>query len=202
MHFGLLVCLECHRLDRVRTACAYQYCKRCGAKVTVRKNSSLSKTCAFLFSAVLIYIPANILPILTVKNFGQGGADTIFSGIVNLMNGGMFFIAFIVFVASLLIPALKLIGMIFLVFSIKFKIKFSPEQRVISFRFIEWIGRWSMLDIFVIAILVAVVNFGNLANIEAGVGAIAFSSVVVLTMLAAVSFDPRLIWDNVESDND
>ena len=194
---NLLVCPECHQLDRVRN-CPYQHCKRCGARISLRRSNTMIKTWSFLISAILIYFPANFLPIMTVRNLGQGEPDTIMSGVISLANQGMLFIAIVVFLASVLVPILKLVGIGLLLISIHRKVRFSPRQRVLIFRFIEWIGRWSMLDIFVIAVLVAVVNFGKLASVEPGFGAIAFSVVVILTMLAAISFDPRLIWDNAE----
>jgi paraquat-inducible protein A len=105
-------------------------------------------------------------------------------------------IAAVVFVASILVPTFKLVGIAMLLLSVQRRQRLSARQRILVFRFIEWIGRWSMLDIFVIAILVAIVNFGSLARVDAGLGAVAFASVVILTMLAAVTFDPRLIWDS------
>ena len=118
------------------------------------------------------------------------------------MHYGMFPIAAVVFIASIVVPTFKLVGIALLLFSVQRHQPLSARQRIWMYRFIEFIGRWSMLDIFVIAILVAVVNFGRLASVEANLGAIAFASVVILTMLAAVTFDPRLIWDNTESDDD
>lgn len=198
---NLLVCPECHQLDRIRS-CHYQHCKRCGARVSVRRLGTLNKTLAFLVAAVFLYFPANLLPIMTVRNLGQGTPDTIMSGVISLANNGLYGIAAVVFLASIVVPTFKLIGIAGLLFSIKNKVNFSARQRVIIFRFIEWIGRWSMLDIFVIAVLVTVVNFGNLASVEADFGAVAFAGVVVLTMLAANSFDPRFIWDSTESRHD
>ncbi len=124
------------------------------------------------------------------------------AGVIDLVHYGMFPIATVVFVASILVPTFKLVGLALLLLSVQRHQPLSARQRIIMYRFIEFIGRWSMLDIFVIAILVAVVNFGRLASIEANLGAVAFASVVILTMLAAVTFDPRLIWDNTESDDD
>jgi paraquat-inducible protein A len=147
-----------------------------------------------------MYVPANVLPIMTVYSLGKGQPDTIMSGVIELINYGMMPIAIVVFVASILVPTFKLVGLGLLLYSIQRKQPLSARQRTLMYRFIEWIGRWSMLDIFVITILVALVKFGNLATIEAGFGAVAFCSVVVLTMLAAVAFDPRLIWDNAEAD--
>ena len=149
-----------------------------------------------LITAALLYLPANLLPIMTVSTFGSGSPDTIMSGVVTLAKHGMLPIAAVVFVASILVPTFKLVGIAMLLLSVQRRQRLSARQRILVFRFIEWIGRWSMLDIFVIAILVAIVNFGSLARVDAGLGAVAFASVVILTMLAAVTFDPRLIWDS------
>lgn len=160
------------------------------------------RTWALLITAAILYIPANVLPIMTVTSLGQGDPSTIMSGVIVLVQHGMIPIAAVVFIASILVPTFKLVGIALLLFSVQRHQPLSARQRIWMYRFIEFIGRWSMLDIFVIAILVAVVNFGRLASIEANLGAVAFASVVILTMLAAVTFDPRLIWDNTESDDD
>jgi len=170
--------------------------------VHARRPNSIMRTWALLITAAILYIPANVLPIMTVTSLGQGDPSTIMSGVIQLVQHGMFPIAAVVFVASILVPTFKLVGIALLLFSVQRHQPLSARQRIIMYRFIEFIGRWSMLDIFVIAILVAVVNFGRLASIEANLGAVAFASVVILTMLAAVTFDPRLIWDNTESDDD
>ena len=200
---GILVCGECHELNRQEDqerAGQAQLCTRCGAHLHARKPDSLRRTWALLLTAMLMYIPANVLPIMTVYSLGKGQPDTIMSGVIELINYGMLPIAIVVFVASILVPTFKLVGIALLLFSVQRKQPLSARQRSLMYRFIEWIGRWSMLDIFVITILVALVKFGNLASIEAGFGAVAFCSVVVLTMLAAVAFDPRLIWDNTQTD--
>lgn len=198
---GLMVCHECHQLNRHQPEHVRQHCTRCGARVHMRRPNSIVRTWALLLSAVLLYLPANLLPIMTVRMLGDGTPDTIMSGVVTLARHGMYPIAAVVFVASILVPTFKLIGIAMLLISVQRHHPMSAHQRLLVFRFIEWIGRWSMLDIFVIAILVAIVNFGSLASVEAGTGAVAFASVVVLTMLAAITFDPRLIWDNTESGN-
>ncbi len=123
------------------------------------------------------------------------------SGVIELVNYGMLPIATVVFVASILVPTFKLVGIGLLLYSVQRHQPMSVRQRILMYRFIEWIGRWSMLDIFVIAILVAMVNFGSLASIKPGLGAAAFACVVILTMLAALTFDPRLIWDNTDPDD-
>jgi paraquat-inducible protein A len=199
---GILICIECHELNRQEPDSDEQVCTRCGALVHARRPNSVMRTWALLITAAILYIPANVLPIMTVSSLGQGDPSTIMSGVIQLVQHGMFPIAAVVFVASILVPTFKLVGIGLLLFSVQRHQPLSARQRIIMYRFIEFIGRWSMLDIFVIAILVAVVNFGRLANIEANLGAVAFSSVVILTMLAAVTFDPRLIWDNTESDDD
>ena len=222
---GILVCGECHELNRqeavtdvqVCTRCGalvharrirqeavtdVQGCTRCGALVHARRPNSLVRTWALLITAAILYIPANMLPIMTVNSLGKGAPSTIMAGVIELVHYGMFPIAAVVFIASILVPTFKLVGIGLLLFSVQRRQPLSARQRIWMYRFIEFIGRWSMLDIFVIAILVAVVNFGRLASIEANLGAVAFASVVILTMIAAVTFDPRLIWDNTESDDD
>ncbi len=199
---GILICCECHELNRQEPDASSQVCTRCGAVVHARRPNSLVRTWALLITAAILYIPANVLPIMTVSTLGQGSPDTIMSGVITLMKHGMLPIAAVVFIASILVPTFKLVGIALLLYSVQRHQPLSARQRILMYRFIEFIGRWSMLDIFVIAILVAVVNFGRIASVEANLGAVAFASVVILTMLAAVTFDPRLIWDNTESDDD
>lgn len=195
---GILICPDCHRLDRLQAAAPAQVCVRCGARLHARRPDSLKRTWALLLTSFILYIPANLLPIMSVNTLGNGQPDTIISGVMTLIRLQMWPIAAVVFIASILVPTFKLIGIGLLLYSIQRHLPMSPRHRIYMYRFIEWIGRWSMLDIFVIAILVALVNFGHLATIEAGYGAVAFACVVVLTMLAALAFDPRLIWDNTE----
>ena len=199
---GIFICGECHELNRQDPDTDEQTCTRCGAVVHARRPDSLMRTWALLLTSAILYIPANLLPIMTVNSLGQGSPSTIMAGVIELVQHGMIPIAAVVFVASILVPTFKLVGIALLLFSVQRHQPLSARQRIIMYRFIEFIGRWSMLDIFVIAILVAVVNFGRIASIEANLGAVAFASVVVLTMLAAVTFDPRLIWDNTESEDD
>ncbi|KPA89983.1 MULTISPECIES: paraquat-inducible protein A [Pseudomonas] len=199
---GILICTECHELNRHEPDTDGQLCTRCGAQVHPRRPNSLMRTWALLLTSAILYIPANMLPIMTVSSLGKGDPDTIMSGVITLVQHGMFPIAAVVFVASILVPTFKLVGIGLLLFSVQRHQPLSARQRIIMYRFIEFIGRWSMLDIFVIAILVAIVNFGRIASVEANLGAVAFASVVILTMLAAITFDPRLIWDNTESDDD
>jgi paraquat-inducible protein A len=199
---GILICAECHELSKQEADVDEQVCTRCGALVHARRPNSVARTWALLITAAILYIPANVLPIMTVSSLGKGDPSTIMSGVIQLVQHGMIPIAAVVFIASIVVPTFKLVGIALLLFSVQRHQPLSARQRIWMYRFIEFIGRWSMLDIFVIAILVALVNFGRLATIEADLGAIAFASVVILTMLAAVTFDPRLIWDNTESDDD
>lgn len=195
---GILICTECHELNKQEADSEEQLCTRCGALIHARRPNSLTRTWALLITAAILYIPANLLPIMTVSSLGQGDPSTIMSGVIQLVQHGMFPIAAVVFIASILVPTFKLVGIGLLLFSVQRHQPLSAQQRIVMYRFIEFIGRWSMLDIFVIAILVALVNFGRLASIEANLGAAAFASVVILTMFAAVTFDPRLIWDNTD----
>jgi paraquat-inducible protein A len=137
---------------------------------------------------------------MTVVSFGKGQSDTILSGIVHLAHGGMMPLAILVFFASVLVPVLKLVGISFLLWSVYRKWQWRPRDRTLLYRIIESVGRWSMIDIFMISILVALVKLGNVATIETGIGAVCFGAVVVITMFASMSFDPRLIWDVVEEE--
>ena len=192
---GLSLCLDCHQVMRSAPKGARLHCQRCGAQVWVRRPHSLARSWALWFTALILYIPANLLPIMTVSSLGHGQPDTILSGVVTLVQLGMWPIALVVFVASIIVPSVKLLGIAMLLVSVQRQWDTSSHSRLSMYRFIEWIGRWSMLDIFVIALLVALVNLGHLATIEAGPGAVAFSGVVILTMFAALAFDPRLIGD-------
>ena len=150
---GILVCAECHELNKQDADTDEQVCTRCGALVHARRPNSLVRTWALLITAAILYIPANMLPIMTINSLGKGAPSTIMSGVVDLVHYGMFPIAAVVFIASILVPTFKLVGIGLLLFSIQRRQPLSARQRIWMYRFIEFIGRWSMLDIFVIAIL-------------------------------------------------
>jgi paraquat-inducible protein A len=150
-------------------------------------------------AACIQYIPANLLPVMTVTSLGRGEPDTILSGVKAMIELGMWPVALLVFFASITVPVLKLIGLIYLMLSVQFRSTWRRRDRTAMFRIIEAVGRWSMVDIFMISILVALVNLGSIARIDPGPGAVAFASVVILTMLASMSFEPRLIWDIQEN---
>ncbi|MBU0993654.1 MAG: paraquat-inducible protein A [Proteobacteria bacterium] len=170
-------------------------CARCGATLHTRKPESLARTWALVISGLILYIPANVYPIMTVTQFGRGTPDTIISGIIALFNNGLWSIGVIIFVASVLIPVLKLVVLVLLLLSVHFRWKWNPRQRTLVYKIVEKIGKWSMLDIFMISILAALVKLGFLLNVTPNRGASAFGAVVVVTMFASMSFDPRLIWD-------
>jgi paraquat-inducible protein A len=151
---------------------------------------------------LICYIPANVLPITTVISMGKKQSDTIMSGVVYFIKTGMWPIALVIFIASVFVPLLKLLILGFLLISVQRESGWRPTDRTRLYRIIEVIGRWSMLDIYVVTILVALVKLGALATIEAGPGAIFFAAVVVITIFAAMSFDPRIIWDKLETSHD
>ncbi len=170
-------------------------CPRCGTSVHRRWPSSVQKTWALLIAAALLYIPSNILPIMRTTNLGYTVEDTIFSGVLHLAEAGDLPIALLIFIASIVIPLAKLIVMAYLLLSVSHLGTREPRQLAIMFRVTEFVGRWSMIDVFVVSILVALVQFGLLANVEPGAALLCFAGVVVLTMLAAETFDSKLIWD-------
>lgn len=176
-------------------------CPRCGARVHRRKVNSIARTWALVIAAVIVYIPANVFPVMVVTSLGKTQADTILSGVFFLIHHGMWPLALIVFAASVVVPLLKLIALAFLLISVQRRSHWRPVDRTRIYRITEAVGRWSMTDIYVVTILVALVHLGELATIEAGPGAVFFGAVVVITIFAAESFDPRLIWDQVEGEN-
>ena len=197
---SLLSCHTCHQVSparRVPTGC-HAVCSRCGTTLHFRKPNSLTRTWALTLTAFILYIPANLLPIMTVISYGEGAPDTILSGVIHLIEAEMYPVAFIVFFASIFVPMVKLIAITFLLISVEKQSHWRPKDRTVMYRVTEVIGRWSMIDIFMIALLAGLVKLGSIATIEPGAGAIAFAGVVIITMFAAMSFDPRLIWDAME----
>jgi paraquat-inducible protein A len=199
---GLISCHSCHLLCRRGDAGAVMNCPRCGTRLHSRKPNSLHRTWALVLAAFIFYIPANVLPITTVISLGKGQSDTIMSGVIYFIHSGMWPIALVIFVASVFVPLLKLFLLSFLLITVQRKSRWRQKDRTRLYRITEVIGRWSMVDIFVVTILVALVNLGALASIQAGPGAVFFCAVVIITMFAAMSFDPRLIWDTEESINE
>lgn len=172
-------------------------CQRCHTTLHHRKPNSIQKTWALLIAAAAFIFPANILPISILFNNGQRIEDTIFSGIAYLIVTDKYGIALVIFVASIVVPVAKIVGLGYILFSIQFKQEILKKQRMFIYFVVKWIGKWSVMDLFVISIMMTLVDRGQILNFTPGFGAVAFGAVVVLTMLATDSFDPRLIWDKV-----
>jgi len=200
---GILACETCHKLivcDTVSEKGAT--CPRCKRAIHVRKKNSLNRTWALLVAALVLYIPANLFPIMTLISFGRESRETILSGIYQLFLSDQWVIAIVVLLASVFVPIFKIAALAFLVISVQMGLTWRPVFRARLYRFVEWIGRWSMIDIFMISVLIALVKLKALATIEAGPGALAFAAVVILTMYASKTFDPRLMWDRLEGEID
>ena len=196
---GLISCHACGLLHRPAGSAHDLVCTRCGAALHTRKPDSLKRTWALLIAAFILIIPANLLPVMISGSLFGSETDTIMSGVVFLWIDGSWPLAIILFIASIAVPFSKLFALTYLLVSVQRRSTLAPAQRTRLYRVLEFVGRWSMIDIYVAALLTALVQFGGLMSIRAGPGAIAFGAVVVLTMFAAESFDPRLIWDPVEA---
>jgi paraquat-inducible protein A len=188
--------IGCDTCGLVSRAYPGMLCTRCGFHLNDRKPGSIERTWAFSIAALVLYIPANTYPVLTVVRIGSGQPSTIFGGVQELIEVGMWPLAALVFFASVAVPVLKLVGLGILLISTHSGTGRALHDRTVLYRIVDAIGRWSMIDIFMESILVALVQFGQLASVYPGPGAIAFAGVVILTMLAAHSFDPRLMWDS------
>lgn len=192
---GLALCHACGRVEPV----TLERCPRCGAHLHLRTPESLQRTLALTFASLLLYFPANLLPILKVESITGAQANTIVGGVIQFWQMGDYPVAIIIFGASVMIPVLKIISLLWLCLAAR--LGQHPLAMTWIYRVTELIGRWSMVDVFVVAILVAVVQLGSVITIHPGPAAVSFASVVVLTMLAAISFDPRLIWDAAAQDS-
>jgi paraquat-inducible protein A len=195
VYLGLYSCHICGVLRKPVPDSRQARCGRCGSLLHFRKPHSIARTWALLIASYVLFVPANVLPIMHTSSLFGAQSDTILSGVVYLWTSGSWHLAGIVFIASILVPGAKLVALTFLVISVQLRSTWDPLQRTRLYRIVELVGRWSMLDIFVVAILVALVHLQALATIRAGVGAVAFGAVVMLTMFASMAFDPRLIWD-------
>ena len=197
---GMVACHRCHLLSRQSDGPAA--CPRCGATLHSRKPDSIARCWALVLAAFVFYIPANVLPITHTTSLGAVQSDTIMSGVIYFIHSGSWPVALVIFIASVFVPLFKLLILTVLLISVQRRWQWRPGDRTRLYRLTEAIGRWSMLDIYVVTILVALVHLGALATVEAGPGAIFFAAVVVVTMFAAEAFDPRLIWDGMEDGND
>ena len=173
-------------------------CPRCGAALQARKPDSLSRTWALVIAAAVLYVPANYYPVLTVMQLGAGSPSTILGGVQELLASRMYPLAALVFFASIAVPMLKLVGLTTMLIAAQTGRSGWLRDRTRLYYVVRWIGRWSMIDIFMEALLGALVRFGTVITIEPGIGAVAFCGVVILTIFAAETFDPRIMWDNAQ----
>ena len=195
---GLMSCHVCRQVSRAQAGVHELRCPRCDAPLHFRFPASVSRSWALLIAAVILYIPANVLPMMKTSSLFGSQSDTIMSGVVYFWTSGSWYLALIIFFASVMVPMLKMIAIALLLVSVQRRAGWQREQRTRLYRLVEFIGRWSMLDIYVVAVIVALVQLKALATIHPGPGAAAFGAVVVLTMFSALAFDPRLIWDTPE----
>jgi len=190
-----------HPWQRAKNGAAH--CRRCGAALHRRIPNSVGWTWVMLAAATLLYVPAMVLPVMYTRTIGGGAeGDTIMSGVVLFWNTGSPGLAVIIFIASVVVPVSKLVALAWLNATAQLRSRAAPLARTRAYRAVEFVGRWSMLDVFVVTLTVALVRFDALATITAGPGAIAFGCVVIVTMVASHQFDPRLIWDPIESNGE
>ncbi|HUC85142.1 MAG TPA: paraquat-inducible protein A [Candidatus Acidoferrales bacterium] len=199
MQHGLQRCAGCGLLSRPAPGEAAGHCPRCGGELAFRKTRSLQRTLAYLITAAVCYLPANLMPVITTVTLEDRKSDTIMQGVVLLWTPTGWPLSLIVLVASIMIPSAKIVSLLYLVFTVRCGSVQGPASRVRLFRLVEFIGRWSMVDVFVDTFTVALIQLQPLMSVEPAPGLFFFAAVVVLTMLAVESFDPRLIWDPASS---
>lgn len=195
---GLAVCHVCLDANENR----HRHCQRCGATVHARIPHSVQRTISLCLAAIILYLPANLLPIMITTQFGRTSESTIIGGVITLWHHGSYPVAIVILVASVLIPLGKLAALGMLCWAVTHGRARSPRQRTALYRITELVGKWSMVDVFVVAVLVALIQLGGVMAVRPGAAALAFAGVVVVTMLAAESFDPRLIWDQENDTNE
>ena len=198
LELGLAGCHVCEKVSPIGVV----QCPRCGSHLQMRKPDSIARTLALVVAAAIMCVPANLLPILTTRELGISTESTIIAGMVQFWNTGAYPIAIVIFIASIMIPMLKIVALLWLCAAAKGIVPHSARILGKVYWITELLGRWSMVDIFVVAILVAMVQLGNYMSITPGPGALAFAGVVLLTMFAAMSFDPKLLWDQLEREED
>ncbi|MGR3483739.1 MAG: paraquat-inducible protein A [Paracoccaceae bacterium] len=190
---GLVGCTSCGRVHALGTA----ECRRCGAALVSRRTGDLSRVWAWWVAGVIAYVPANVYPILYTRQLFQEEGATIVGGVVDLMHYGAYAVAFIIFFASVCIPVAKFVAVAWLALAVRRGARGDRHRLLHLYEVVEFVGRWSMIDVFVVAILAALVQFGALTSIAPGFAALAFALSVIFTMLAAQAFDPRRIWDRI-----
>lgn len=195
---GMAGCHVCTRMAPVEL----KRCPRCGAGLHLRVPNSVQVTLALVTTAVLLYVPANVLPIMYTEQLGRSQPSTIIGGVLFLWHHGSYPVAGVIFVASVVVPLAKILVLYWLCWTVMTRDAANAYQRTVLYRVTEFVGRWSMVDVFVVAILVALIQLKGLLAFRPGPAAIAFAAVVIITMVAAERFDPRLVWDNLETDDE
>ena len=193
---GLQLCHDCGNACEIGDG----QCSRCWSILHIRKPYSISRTWALLIAALILYLPANLLPVMYTDMFGNGRESTILRGVIDFGRGGSWDITLLIFIASVAVPCLKFGVLGLLLVSVQRRSRWAMRERARLYRLIEVIGYWSMLDVLVVALVAALVQFRALSSIEPRMGILFFGLVVVLTMLASMTFDPRLIWDAEKTD--
>lgn len=193
-YHGLINCLICYSLNDNQ----HTHCQGCGARIDVRVPNSIQVTLSLLITSIILYIPANIFPIMSTIVLGEKTQSTIIGGVILFLESDSFFIAMIIFMASVIVPLAKMTALAWLCYSVLFRSGMQQQELTSLYRITEFIGKWSMIDVFVVAILVALIQLGDLMSIEVGIAATAFALVVILTMISAQRFDTRLLWDKLD----
>ena len=188
---------SCHLCWKVASADLH-HCPRCGSAMHMRKSDSIQRTLALLITACILYIPANVYPIMYTDQLGSTEPSTIIGGVILLIKLGSVPVAAVIFLFSVMVPIGKLMAMFYLVWTVERHSRLDTRQRTLMYTITEFIGKWSMIDVFVVAILAALVHLGGLLVIRPGIAALSFAGVVIVTMIAAESFDSRLMWDVLE----
>jgi paraquat-inducible protein A len=189
---GKVLCLSCEELHSL----GVNECQRCGAAISQRKPSSIAQTFGYVIAATLFLIPANLMPMMVVTSFGTSEGSTIMEGVIYFLAHKEYGLGIIIFVASVAVPVFKLSVVYFLLMIVAFKQEDKAKLGLKLFHIIHLIGKWSMLDVFVVALMVSMVQFQGLATIQTGAAAISFCAAVIFTIIATEKFDPRLMFDN------
>ena len=195
--FSVQNLVSCRLCDTVQDA-DHRRCEFCQYPLYARKQYSLQRAWSYLITAMLLYIPANMLPIMTTSELGDETFNTIAGGVITLWQHGDYMISLIILLASLMIPLAKFVALLTLCFSEQFKVYNKPHNKATIYRLVEFVGRWSMVDVFVVAFLASLIQLGNLMSVYPGPAALAFACMVIFSMLAADSLDPKVFWDDYE----
>ena len=190
----LISCKNCHKMYEKENYNDF-VCTRCNHVVQKRIKNSLQVSLALIICATLLYIPAMVYPMMEVTRLGVKIESTILEGVISFLDMESYFIAIVIFTASVVIPLIKLVGLLFIFISLKINVKMQNNRKILIFKFVEAIGKWSMIDIYVVALLASIVQLDELFNIKGGIAATSFALMVILTMIAANRFDTRIIWD-------